>query len=158
MKKILKISSVSLLLTLCFSGITVSAARRVLTFSQQTATTTQNKIFKENNRDSNKDTASSTTAQIRKASGDLRGQIDARKKELQNNKQARQMENVKKIAKQTIERAKAAIERLQKIADRLDSRIAKIEKDRQETAKAKADMVIARQKLSDTEKKLSDIK
>lgn len=68
---------------------------------------------------------------------------------MQERRQERRSEILKRMADQMIRRMNAAIERIEKLSDRVDSRIAKLKEKGVDTSAAEANIVIARAKSAE---------
>lgn len=102
--------------------------------------------------------ASSTRANLKEKAETAREKIQEKKTEFKNNFDARKIAILKRAAENTVRILHAAILRLEKIAVRIDSRIAKMEGNKIDVATAKANMIIARQKIADAKNALETAK
>lgn len=102
--------------------------------------------------------ASTTRANLQKEAQTMREKIQDKKVEMKNNFDAKKIAILKRTAENTVRVLQEAINRLEKIAVRIDSRIAKLEANKIDVTQAKANMVIARQKIADAKTALTTAK
>jgi len=102
--------------------------------------------------------ASTTRANLQKEAQTMREKVQDKKVEMKNNFDAKKIAILKRTAENTVRILQEAINRLEKIAVRIDSRITKMEANTIDVTQAKANMVIARQKIADAKTALATAK